>query len=92
MDMTKFNNLEDSGFILFCERLRRWIKADRKAPSAVYEQSTIGRRRAQQFGNNNRQYNLFGGMQQVTGGHIFKADGDMNFPEIPALPANERTK
>ena len=85
--MTKFANLEDSGFIAFCERLRRWIEeADPKASAADYEQSTIVR----QYGDNSRQYNMSGkGAQKNTGGHFFKADGDMNFLEIPPLPATD---
>ena len=89
MDMTKFAELEDSGFITFCERLRRWIEADLKASSADYEQSTTVR----QYGDNSRQYNLCGeGTQKITGGSYFEADGEMNFLEIPPLPANRRNK
>ena len=60
MDMTKFAHLEDSGFIYFCERLRRWIEADLKAS-------------AWQYGEYNCQYNMFGkGEQRITGGHFLK--------------------
>ena len=46
-----------------------------------------------QYGNHNRQYNMFGkGVQTVVGGHYFETMGDQNFLGIPPLPANERNK
>ena len=70
--------MDDCGFIAVCEILEQWIKADLKA---------------RQYGKNICQYNMLSrGEQQITGGHFFEADGDMNFLEIPPLPANERNK
>lgn len=72
MDMTKFTTVDDGGFIAVCERLQHWIKEpDPNAPSA----GCI----AEQYGKYNRQYNMFGRVQQITGGSYFKADGDQNF-------------
>lgn len=85
MDMTKFVNIEDPGFVAICGELRRWVK-----------DSDINKRRhanrspadkpdaASQHGDNARQYNLFGeGMQKIADGHYFEAKGDQNFGMIP---------
>lgn len=88
MDITKFANLEDCGFIAFCGGLRRWIEADPKASSADYEQSIICR----QY-DDNRQYIMSGkGAQKYTGGSYFQAGGNMNFLEIPPLSAKGRNR
>ncbi|RJE25727.1 hypothetical protein PHISCL_01915 [Aspergillus sclerotialis] len=42
-------------------------------------------RAANQYGNNCRQYNLFGeGIQKITDGHYFEAQGNQNFGMIPS--------
>ena len=73
LDMTKFTTMDDCGFIAVCKILRQWIKeANPNASSA----GCIAR----QYGNNNRQYNFLGkGIQNLTGGSHFKADGNQYF-------------
>lgn len=73
MDMTKFTTMDDCGFIAVCKILRQWIKeANPNASSA----GCIAR----QYGEQNRQYNMFGGrVQQITRGSYFETDGNMNF-------------
>jgi len=46
---------------------------------------------ANQYGDNNRQYNLFGkGTQKIVDGHYFEAHGDQNFSMIPPKESIER--
>lgn len=46
---------------------------------------------ANQYGDNNRQYNLFGeGTQKMVDGHYFEAKGNQNFGIMPAKESVER--
>ncbi|RMJ25211.1 hypothetical protein PHISP_03917 [Aspergillus sp. HF37] len=73
MDMPKFANSDDPGFVALCGELRRWIKETkanerRRASPSMAEQPGV----ANQYGENNRQYNLFSeGTQKNTEGHYF---------------------
>lgn len=85
MDMTKFVNLEDPGFLAVCGELRRWSretdinKRNRSNQSSADKPDT-----ACQHGENSRQYNLFGnGTQKLADGHYFEAKRDQNFGMIP---------
>lgn len=83
--MTKFANVDDPGFMALCGELRRWIRdaeanKRRNANPSLAEQPGV----ANQYGENNRQYNLLSeGTQKNTDGHYFKAKGDQNFGIIP---------
>ena len=79
MDMTKFVNFEDPGFVAVCGELRRWIRdADIKKRHRSNKSSTDKPDTAYQHGENSRQYNVFGnGMQRIA------AKGDQNFGTIP---------
>lgn len=92
MDMAKFTNVDDPGFVAVCGELRRWIRdveanKRRRANPSLGEQPGI----ASQYGGNNRQYNLFSeGTQKNTEGHYFEAKGDQNFGMIPAKESMEK--
>jgi hypothetical protein len=93
MNMARFANVDDPGFVAVCGELRRWIrdvegnKRRHKNPSLV-EKPGI----ANQYGNNNRQYTLVGdGTQKIAEGHLFEAKGDQHFGMIPPKEAAERT-
>ncbi|KAJ5216200.1 uncharacterized protein N7498_002607 [Penicillium cinerascens] len=85
MNMARFTNVEDPGFMAVCGELRRWIRdaqgnTRRHANSPLDEQPGV----ANQYGDNSRQYTLLGsGTQKNTEGHYFKAKGDQNFGMIP---------
>lgn len=86
MDMPKFANADDPGFVALSGELRRWIKETederRRANLSMAEQPGV----ANQYGENNRQYNLFSeGTQKNTEGHYFEANGDQNFGIIPPI-------
>ncbi|KAA8642375.1 hypothetical protein EYZ11_009972 [Aspergillus tanneri] len=92
MDMTKFTNIDDPGFVAVCGELRRWIRdtdANKKRytnPSRV-EQPGL----ANQYGDNNRQYNQLGeGTQKIVDGHYFEAQGNQNFGMVPPKDSAER--
>ena len=85
MDMTKFVNLEDPGFVAVCGELRRWIReTDTKKRHCSNKSSADKPDAASQHGENSRQYNCFGNStQKITDGHYFEAKGDQNFGIIP---------
>ena len=84
--MTKFVNVDDPGFVAVCGELRRWVRdTDKKKRGhgrpSLAEQPGVA---ANQYGDSNRQYNLFGeGTQKIADGHYFEAKGDQNFGMIP---------
>lgn len=83
MDMTKFVNAEDPGFVAICGELRRWIR-DTDINKRRHTNRADQPDAAVQHGNNARQYNLIGeGTQKITDGHYFEANGDQNFGMIP---------
>lgn len=85
--MPKFANSDDPGFVALCGELRRWIKETeakerRRANPSMAEQPGV----ANQYGENNRQYNLFSeGTQKNTESHYFEANGYQNFGIIPPI-------
>lgn len=85
MNMARFTNVEDPGFVAVCGELRRWTRdaqgnTRRHANSSLDEQPGV----ANQYGDNNRQYTLlWGGIQKNAEGHYFEANGDQNFGMIP---------
>ncbi len=90
MDMTKFANVDDPGFVAVCGELRRWIRetdAKKKRdtnPSPAELPAERPGLAANQYGDNNRQYNQFGeGTQKIVGGHYFEAQGNQNFGMVP---------
>lgn len=86
MDMTKFVNFEDPGFVAVCGELRRWIRETDTNNKHRSNQSPRDKHdAARQHGENSRQYNLFGnGTQKIADGHYFEAKGNQNFSMIPA--------
>ncbi|OKO90002.1 hypothetical protein PENSUB_13543 [Penicillium subrubescens] len=86
MDMTKFANVDDPGFVAVCGELRRWIRGTnahkkRQTNPSLVEQPSLA---AGQYGDNNRQYNQFGeGAQKIVDGHYFEAHGNQNFGMVP---------
>ncbi|PYH61546.1 esterase/lipase family protein [Aspergillus niger CBS 101883] len=85
MDMTKFVNSEDPGFVAVCGELRRWIRdTDLNERSHTKKSPAVKPHAACQHGKNGRQYNLFAnGAQRIADGHYFEAGGDQNFGMIP---------
>ncbi|OGE46779.1 hypothetical protein PENARI_c112G04431 [Penicillium arizonense] len=92
MNMARFANVDDPGFVAVCGELRRWIRdaegnKRRHENSSQVEQPGI----ANQYGDNNRQYTLVGdGTQKNAEGHLFEAKGDQHFGMIPPKEAAER--
>ena len=83
MDMTKFVNAEDPGFVAICGELRRIRDTDIQNKGRRMNQADQPGA-AVQHGENARQYNHFGeGTQKITDGHYFEAKGDQNFGMIP---------
>lgn len=85
MDMTKFVNFEDPGFVAVCGELRRWIReTDANKRHHSNRSSADKPDAASQHGENSRQYNSFGNStQKIADGHYFEAKGDQNFGMIP---------
>lgn len=90
--MTKFANVDDPGFVAVSGELRRWIR-DTNANKRCHanhppaEQPGL----ANQYGDNNRQYNLFSeGTQKIVDGHYFEAQGNQNFGMVPPKESAER--
>lgn len=83
---------------IFLAEMQRQIEPLAKAreelagisPSLADSDLTEQPRAASQYGNNNRQYNLFGeGTQKVADGHYFEAKGNQNFGMIPGKESVE---
>ena len=90
MDMTKFTNADDPGFVAICGELRRWIRDTdaaerRRVPPSVPDSACDDQpAAAAMFGNGNRQFNAFGGTQNNVDGNFFEAKGDQYFGTIPS--------
>lgn len=84
MDMTKFAGPADPGFLAVCGEMRRWIKDLKPGNKCHANQpqagSTLDEQPApsKQYGENNRQYNRFGGMQKIEGGSYYEVNGDQH--------------
>ncbi|KAJ6091638.1 hypothetical protein N7467_003607 [Penicillium canescens] len=89
--------LEDLGVLvahnIFLAEMKRQVEPLAKAreelaevsPSLADSNMADQSGAANQYGDNNRQYNLFGnGTQKVANGHYFEAMGDQNFDICPA--------
>ncbi|KAJ6003563.1 hypothetical protein N7522_006255 [Penicillium canescens] len=85
IDMKKFANADDPGFMAVCEELLQWMRdmgaKKRRHANVSPNQSSV----ASQHGHNTRQYNLIGGdgTQKVIGGNYFKTNGNQNFHFMP---------
>lgn len=100
MDMTKFADSADPGLLAVCGEMRRWIKELKpgnkyhtkrpQAGSALDEQPDSGR----QYGENNRQYNNFGGMRQIEAGSYYEVHDDQHqqFGTVPLRTAARETR
>ena len=87
MDMTKFPNGDDPGFVAICEKLHLWaVNVD--ANKMHCAKSTLSQQPgcASQYGDNNCQYNLYGkGTQRIALGHYYEANGHQKFSVIPRM-------
>ena len=92
--MTKFDNLEDPGFVAVSGELRRWVKdTDINKRHHTNQSPADQPHTANQHGENARQYNHSGtGTQRNAGGHYFEAKGVQNFGMIPPMDSIEKNK
>ena len=94
IDITKFDNLEDPGFVAVSGELCRWVKdTDINKRHPTNQSPADQAHTANQHGENARKYNHFGGgMQRNAGGHYFEAKGNQNFGMIPPMDSIEKNK
>ncbi|CAG8118683.1 unnamed protein product [Penicillium nalgiovense] len=95
MDMTKFADSTDPGFLAVCGEMRRWIKNENSGSKYHASQPPANSAPAQtgsasQYGNNNRQYNSLGDSQKTVGGSYYEVNGDQHlaYRRIP-FPRND---
>lgn len=91
MDMTKFAGSTDPGFLAVCGEMRRWIKdlkpGNKQHANQPLQRSSLDQElgRSKQYGENNRQYNSFGGMREIEAGSYYEVNGDQHqqFGTVP---------
>ncbi|KAJ6143763.1 hypothetical protein N7471_003216 [Penicillium samsonianum] len=88
MDMTKFAGSTDPGLLAVCGEMRRWIKdlttGNKYHTNQPRTHSALDRQpgSANQSGENNRQYNSFGGTQKIADGNYYESKGDQHFGTV----------